>query len=67
VTLQLVWEECHQDHRGVPMSPTVSLGGLEQPFDLGFRQVLAGAQVGIGAAFGFNCSLFGGWRDQLEV
>jgi hypothetical protein len=37
------------------------------PFDLGLRQVFAGAQVGIGAAGGCDCSYFGGWRDQPEV
>jgi len=37
----------HQDHRSVAVSPSVAVGGLEQPFDLGIRQVFAGAKVGI--------------------
>ena len=57
----------HQDHRAVPVRPTVSLGGLEQPLDLGLRQVFAGTQVGVGTARRGNCSFFGGWRDQPEV
>lgn len=58
---------CDQDHCAVAVGPTVSLGGLEQPLDLGFSRVFAGAQVGIGAAGRCNCSFFGGWRNQLEV
>ena len=57
----------HKDHRGVPVGPSVSLGGLEQAFDLGLRQILSGPQVGIGAARGPDCSYFGGWCDQLEM
>ena len=57
----------HQDHRGVPVCPTVSLGRLEQPINLGLREVFAGSQVGIGTARGDNCSFFGGWRDQLQM
>ena len=57
----------HKDHRGVPVAPAVSPGGFHQPLDLGFGQVLAGAQVGIGAPLGPDCSVYGGWRDQLEV
>jgi hypothetical protein len=29
----------HQDHRGIPVRPTLSLGGLEQPFNFGLRQI----------------------------
>jgi hypothetical protein len=57
----------HKDHRAVPVTPAVSLGGLEQSFDLRFRQIFAGSQVGIGTAGGRDCSFFGGWRDQLQV
>ena len=57
----------HKDHRGVPVAPAVSRGGFHQPLDLGFRQVLAGAQVGVGGPFGPDCSVYGGWRDQPEV
>ena len=57
----------HQDHGGVPVAPAVALGGVHQPLDLGLGQVLAGAQVGVGRALGGDCSIYGGWRDQLEV
>ena len=57
----------HQDHRGVPVAPAVSRGGLHQPLDLGLRQVLAGPQVGVGGPLGPDCSVYGGWRDQPEV
>ena len=57
----------HKDHRGVPVAPAVSLGGVHQPLDLGLGQVLAGAQVGVGEPPGRDCSFYGGWRDQLEV
>src|SRR5262249_43768704 len=57
----------HKDHRGVPVAPTVSFGRPHQPLDLGFGQVLAGAQVTIGGPFGPDCSVYGRWRDQPEV
>ena len=57
----------HKDHRGVAVTPTVSLGGIHKPLDLGLRQVLSGPQVSIGWAFGCDCSIYGGWRDQPEV
>jgi hypothetical protein len=46
------------------VTPTVILGGLNQPFDLPLRQVLAGAIFGIG--FPANCALFVSWGDQFE-
>ena len=57
----------HEDHRRVPLAPTVPLGLVHQPLDLGLGQIFAGAQVGIGEPLGGNCSIYGGWRDQLEV
>jgi hypothetical protein len=42
----------HKDHGGLPVRPSVGLGDLEQPFDLGFRQVFAGAEVGVGGRLG---------------
>ena len=44
----------HQDHRGVPVAPTVSRGGFHQPLDLGLRQVLAGPQVALGGRVGLT-------------
>ncbi len=57
----------HKDHGGVPVAIAVSLGRCHQPLDFGLRQVLAGAQVGVGEPLGRDCSFYGGWRDQLEV
>lgn len=57
----------HKDHRSVPVRPSVALRGPQQPFDLGLRQVLAGAQVGVGESSGCDCSFFGGWRDEPEL
>jgi hypothetical protein len=36
----------HEDHCRVPMPPTVLPGGVHQPLDLGFRQMLTGPQFG---------------------
>ena len=57
----------HQDHRGVPMPPTVLSSGVHEPFDLRFRQVLTGSQVGVRRPPGHDCSIYDGWRDQLQV
>jgi hypothetical protein len=57
----------HKDYSGVPVPPAVALGGRHEPFDLGLRQVLAGAKVPVGTSLGGNCSSYGGWRDQLEM
>jgi len=56
----------HKDHRGVPVCPAVALGGPEQPFDLGLRQVLAGAQVGVAAAPRCDCSIYGARATSLR-
>jgi hypothetical protein len=45
----------------------VRLGGLDQGLDLPRRQVLPGAKLGVGASGRRNCSIYFGWRDQLEV
>ena len=37
-----------QEHRSVPMAPTVSLHGGQKPLDLGLSQVLSGSQVRVG-------------------
>jgi hypothetical protein len=35
----------NQDDRGVPMPGSVLLGGLDEPLDLPFGQVIAGSPV----------------------
>lgn len=57
----------HKNHRGVPVAPTVLPGSVHQPFDLGVGQILAAPQVAIGSPLGRDCSIYGGWRDQLQV
>jgi hypothetical protein len=56
-----------EDHRGVPVAPTIAVGGSRQAFHFGLGEILAGAQVGVGHTLGGDCAIYGGWRDQLEV
>src|SRR5215471_402097 len=56
-----------KDHGGVAVTPAVAPGGGHKPLDLGLRQVLAGAQVAIGAPAGRNCSFYDSWRDHPEM
>jgi hypothetical protein len=56
-----------KDHRGVPVAPAVALGRVHELLDLGFRQVLASANVAVAGSPGGNCSFYSGWRDQLEM
>jgi hypothetical protein len=57
----------HEDHCRVPMPPTVLPSGVHEPFDLCFRQVLTGSQVGVRRPPGRDCSIYDGWCDQLQV
>ena len=57
----------HKDHRAIPVGLSVGLGGSEQPFDLGLRQVLAGAKVGIWQTLRCNCSVYGARCPQPEM
>jgi hypothetical protein len=52
----------------IPTAPVFRvLGGLNQPFDLCFGQVLPCPQVLVGRPFRGNCSINGGWRDQPQA
>jgi hypothetical protein len=42
-------------------------GGLEQALDLGLGQVLTGPIGAVRLAAGCDCSVFGGWGDDLEA
>ncbi len=55
----------HKDHRSVPVPPAVAFGRYHQPLDFGFRQVFPRPQVGVGWPLGRDCSVYGGWRDEL--
>src|SRR5215469_5662216 len=54
-----------KNHGGVAVTPAVAPGSGHELLDLG--QVLAGAQVAIGAPPGRNCSFYDRWRDQPEM
>ena len=54
-------------HRRIAVSPAVLPGGIHQPFDLSLRQVLAGAQGGIGRPLQHDCSVYDGWRDEFQM
>jgi hypothetical protein len=58
--------EGQQDHGRVPVPPSIGLGGLDQGIDLAQRQVLPGADLGVGTAGRCNCSIYCGWRDEFE-
>ena len=55
----------NQYHRGVPMPPAVLSSGVHEPFDLRFRQVLTGSQLGVRRSSGRDCSIYDGWREEL--
>ena len=59
--------EGDEDHGAVTMDPAVTLGGINQPVDLGAGQMLAGPidSVRFTSRRG-NCSFYDGWRHQLQ-
>jgi hypothetical protein len=58
--------EGDQDHGSVPMALTVRLGGFDQAVDLAWREVLAGAKLGIRSPCRRNCSENLSWCVQLD-
>src|SRR5262249_44922688 len=58
--------EGEQDHGLVPMRPAVALAASDQPFDLAFRQVLAGPNVGIFGPTWCNFPFYSGWRYDSQ-
>src|SRR6266446_6859987 len=58
--------EGDQDHGRVPVAISIGLGGLDQRFDLAWRQVLTGARLHIRSPCRRNCSENFSWCDQLE-
>ena len=56
-----------KDHGGVPVAVAVALSRLHQALDFGFRQIFAGAQFAVGEPPRRDCSVYGSWRDPLEV
>ena len=57
----------HEDHGGVPVAITVAPGRFHEALDLGLGEVFASPQVLVRRPSRGNCSIYGGWRDQLEV
>jgi hypothetical protein len=56
-----------QDHRGVAVRVPIALGPVDQRFNLVATQIFAGPKLAIGPApRRHNCSIFDGWRDQLQ-
>ena len=49
------------------MTVPIGLGDLDQGLDLPGRQVLPGPKFDVGASGRRDCSIYFGWRDQLEV
>ena len=49
------------------MAVAVAHRHLHQSRDLGFGEVFAGSQLTVGEPSGRNCSIYGGWGDQLQV
>jgi hypothetical protein len=56
----------HQDHGGITVPPAVLTGGLDQGIDLGRREVLAGAQLGVRESARRNCPIFGAWNYKFQ-
>ena len=56
-----------EDHGRVPVAPPVALGRFHEPVDLGLGEVLPAPQLGVGTPPGHDCSVYDGWRDQLEA
>jgi hypothetical protein len=59
--------EGDQDHGGVPVPVPVRFGGLDQRLYFGRRQVLSGAELGVGASFRSNCSIYLSWGHELQI
>ena len=57
----------HKDHGRVAVAIPVSPDCRQQALDLRFRQILAGAQLAVGEPPRRNCSVYGSWRDPIEV
>ena len=55
-----------QDHGGVPVTPAVLAGRLDQLLDLGAGQVFAGADLGIRPPSWHDCPIYSGWGDNSE-
>ena len=59
--------EGDKDHGGIPMTPAIGLGGIDQPIDLGAGQVLPRPifSVPFPSRYG-DCSIYSGWGHQFQ-
>ena len=59
--------EGDEDHGAVPMTPAVTLGGIDQPIDLGAGQMLPSPIDGVRfTSRRVNCSFYDGWRHPAS-
>ena len=59
--------EGDKDHGGIPVTPAIGLGGIDQPIDLGAGQVLAGPVFGVPLPSRCaDCSFYSGWGHQFQ-
>ena len=59
--------EGDKDHGGIPVTPAIGPGGIDQPVDLGTGQVLPRPidRVRFSPRHR-NCSIYGGWRHPFQ-
>ena len=53
----------YEDHRGVPLTVAVTLGGGDQSLDLTLGKMLPGPQGLVRGSPWGNCSFYDGWGD----
>ena len=59
--------EGDKDHGGIPVTPTIGLGGTDQPIDLGAGQVLPGPiDRGRFSSRHSDCSIYSVWCHQFQ-
>src|SRR5262249_35081141 len=58
--------EGQQDHRAVPMSLPIALGGLDELLDLVLVEVLPRPVFGVRSSASRYCLFFAGWDDQSQ-
>src|SRR5450756_2988635 len=56
----------HQNHCRVAMAIPIASAGFNQLFNLSLGQVLSAAELTVRLTPRGNCSVFDGWRDQLQ-
>jgi hypothetical protein len=59
--------EGHQEHRTVPLTPAVALGGLDQLLDFALGEVFAWPKPTVGAAGRRNCPFYCCRGNQFEA